>query len=48
MVERPIKKADRQSKPEGNENTDAKRADDSDKKRSSRDGGKGKRDKRGT
>ena len=47
MVERPIKKADRQSKPEGNENTDAKRADDSDKKRFSRDGGKGKRDKRG-
>ncbi len=47
MVERPIKKADRQSKPEGNENTDAKRSDDSDKKRSGRDGGKGKREKRG-
>ena len=47
MVERPIKKADRQPTPEGNENTSAKRSDDSDKKRSSRDGGKGKRDKRG-
>lgn len=47
MVERPIKKADRQSNPEGNENTSAKRSDDSDKKRSGRDGGKGKRDKRG-
>ncbi|MBD2175346.1 hypothetical protein H6F42_00260 [Pseudanabaena sp. FACHB-1998] len=48
MVERPIKKADRQPKPEGSENTtNAKRGDDSDKKRSGRDGGKGKRDKRG-
>jgi hypothetical protein len=48
MVERPIKRADRQPKPEGSENTtNVKRGDDSDKKRSSRDGGKGKRDKRG-
>ncbi|NMF58083.1 hypothetical protein [Pseudanabaena yagii] len=47
MVERPIKKADRQPKPEGSENTSARRSDDSDKKRSSRDGGKGKRDKKG-
>jgi len=46
MVERPIKKADRQPQPENNDNTSAKRADDSDKKRSNRsDGG---RDKRGS
>lgn len=49
MVERPIKKGDRQPTPEGNENTNtgAKRSDTSDKKRSSSEGGKGKRDKRG-
>jgi hypothetical protein len=50
MVERPIKKADRQPTPEGGENTSARQSDDSDKKRSSRDsrdGGKGKREKRG-
>jgi len=47
MVERPIKKADRQPQSEGSENKSARRSDDSDKKRSSRDGGKGKRDKRG-
>jgi hypothetical protein len=50
MVERPIKKADRQPKPEGNETTpNAKRSDDSDKNRSTRSGGgKDKRDKRGS
>jgi hypothetical protein len=52
MVERPIKKADRQLNPETKETTpSARQSDDSDKKRSSRDsrdgGGKGKRDKRG-
>ena len=48
MVERPIKKADRQLKPETNETTpSARQSDDSDKKRSGRDGGKGKREKRG-
>ncbi len=48
MVERPIKKADRQLNPEIKETTpSARQSDDSDKKRSSRDGGKGKRDKRG-
>ena len=52
MVERPIKKADRQLNPETNETTPSVRqSDDSDKRRSSgrdgRDGGKGKRDKRG-
>ncbi|MEA5486246.1 MULTISPECIES: hypothetical protein [Pseudanabaena] len=48
MVERPIKKADRQLKPETTETTpSARQSDDSDKKRSGRDGGKGKRDKRG-
>ncbi len=36
MVERPIKKADRQPTPEGSENTSARQSDDSDKKRSSR------------
>ena len=47
MVERPIKKADRQPKPEDGESTpSAKRFDDSDKKRSNRDGGD-KRGKRG-
>jgi hypothetical protein len=49
MVERPIKKADRQPKPEGNDSTNAKRSDDSDNKRSSRSGGRdNKRDKRGS
>jgi hypothetical protein len=48
MVERPIKKADRQLKPETPETTpSARQSDDSDKKRSGRDGGKGKREKRG-
>jgi hypothetical protein len=52
MVERPIKKADRQLNPETNETTpSARQSDDSDQRRSSgrdgRDGGKGKRDKRG-
>ncbi|PZV14723.1 MAG: hypothetical protein DCF20_12120 [Pseudanabaena sp.] len=50
MVERPIKKADRQLKPEINEATpSARQSDDSDKKRSPRSGGgKDKRDKRGS
>ncbi|MFN9649416.1 MAG: hypothetical protein ACK58Z_13205 [Pseudanabaena sp.] len=48
MVERPIKKADRQPQPDGSENTSTRRSDESDKKRSNRDGGKGgKRDKKG-
>ncbi|MFM7887518.1 MAG: hypothetical protein ACKPCM_12685 [Pseudanabaena sp.] len=47
MVERPIKKVDRQPQSEGSENKSARRSDESDKKRSSRDGGKGKRDKKG-
>ncbi len=47
MVERPIKKADRQPKPEDGESTpSAKRFDDSDKKRPNRDGGGDKRGKR--
>jgi hypothetical protein len=49
MVERPIKKADRQPQPENNDSANGKRSDDSDKKRSGRsDGGRDKRDKRGS
>lgn len=48
MVERPIKKADRQPQTENNDSTNAKRSDDSDKKRSNSGGGREKRDKRGS
>lgn len=54
MVERPIKKADRQPKPEENDSTSAKRSDDAEGKRSPRNGDKNsqgrkdKRDKRGS
>lgn len=44
MVERPIKKADRQPKPEENDGNQAK---ESDNRRSERSGGKESREKRG-